>query len=123
MNNQHQPINSPNMYRGINQTVPNLLRANMPVSYSRLQSELRSLDRAIIYHFDQHLSQLEKVESVSDLAKIPNPRHIDRLVEELEVVLEAIKSHRVQAILAVADAIRRNNRAYTDIPGSSPREA
>jgi hypothetical protein len=126
MNDQHQLINSPNMYRGINQTVPNLLRANMPVSYSQLRAELRSLGRAIDYHYGQYLSQLielMKADSVSDLAMIPAPRHIVRLEQEWNMVLKAIKSRRVGAILAVADAIRRSNRAYTDIPGSSPREA
>jgi hypothetical protein len=109
-------------YMYLNPTVPDLLRANMPVSYSELQAELRSLERAIQYHSDQFLIRVRKADSVLALDLIPY-RHLEKLEEERKMFVQAIKVRRVRANRAAIEAILRSNRAYTEIPGSWPKEA
>jgi hypothetical protein len=104
-------MSSNNNFRGSNPTVPDLLRANKPVSYSQLQNELHSLRRAILYHGIQYIQQIMNADSVFALAMVPLPRHIERLEEEREMVLQAINDRRVQANLAALEAIRRSDRA------------
>jgi hypothetical protein len=103
------------MSRGINPTVPNLLRAKMPVSDERLQSELRALDKALRYHFTQHLRQLLKPNTVFP-ATIPSTKKLGRLAGEREMVLQAINDRLALAL----ETIRRDNRASTDVPGPWP---
>jgi hypothetical protein len=107
--------NPPNMSCGINPTVPDLLRAKMPVSDERLQSELRSLNKSIRYHFTQSLRQLLNRNTVHPAA-IPSTKKLGRLAGEREMVLQAINDRLALAL----DAIRRDNRASTDVPGSWP---
>lgn len=103
------------MSRGINPTVPDLLRAKMPVSDERLQSELRSLNKSIRYHFTQSLRQLVNRNTVHPAA-IPSTKKLGRLAGEREMVLQAINDRLALAL----DAIRRDNRASTDVPGFWP---
>jgi hypothetical protein len=82
------------MSRSINPTVPDLLRANMPVSEERLQSELRSLNRSIRYHLPLFLRQLLQLEVALPAAMILSTKKLERLGKERRMVLQAINDRR-----------------------------
>jgi hypothetical protein len=93
------------MSRGINRTVPDLLRANMPVPDHRLQSELRSLDKAIRYHLSQVVRERLGLDSALPNAMIPSTKKIMRLLEERIMVQQAIDDR----LALVAESVSRDN--------------
>jgi hypothetical protein len=93
------------MSRGINQTVPSLLRANIPVSDQRLQSELRSLDKAIRYHLSQVVRERLGLDSALPDAMIPSTKKIMRLLDERIMVQQDINDR----LALVAESVNRDN--------------
>jgi hypothetical protein len=73
----------------INWTVPQMLRANVPVSDERLESELRSMTRTARYYIEMDQRERRGTPLPSDY--VPPQHHLQSFLDDLVLVEDAIE--------------------------------